>query len=125
MKFKALSLKQPWANLVVRGQKTIEVRNWTTNYRGDIVICSSQRPDKKFIYPDLSREPMGYAIGIVELHDIIEMNILHEHSAMCKKNDGDQAWILKNPHRFKTPYPIKGKLSIFDIEIPDYLTELK
>ncbi|MEK7168734.1 MAG: ASCH domain-containing protein [Patescibacteria group bacterium] len=47
MKFKAISLKQPWANLVASGKKTIETRKWSTKYRGDLVICSSQNPKIK------------------------------------------------------------------------------
>jgi hypothetical protein len=43
---KALSVKQPWADLIASGQKTIETRNWYTPYRGNILICSSKEPDK-------------------------------------------------------------------------------
>src|ERR1041385_6407776 len=32
---KALSLKQPWAELMVQGKKTVELRNWKTKFRGD------------------------------------------------------------------------------------------
>ncbi len=31
---RALSLKQPWAWLVVKGYKDIENRSWSTNHRG-------------------------------------------------------------------------------------------
>ncbi|MDD4353280.1 MAG: ASCH domain-containing protein, partial [Candidatus Nanoarchaeia archaeon] len=30
MKIKVLSLKQPWAELVASGKKTIELRKWNT-----------------------------------------------------------------------------------------------
>lgn len=39
---KALSIKQPWASLVATGIKNIECRTWKTNYRGEILICSSK-----------------------------------------------------------------------------------
>jgi len=45
MIYKALSLKQPMANWVMSGKKTIETRKWVTAYRGDIVICSSKNPN--------------------------------------------------------------------------------
>lgn len=34
MIYKAISLKQPWANWVAEGKKMIETRKWTTRYRG-------------------------------------------------------------------------------------------
>jgi hypothetical protein len=59
--WKAISLKQPWANLVATGKKTIETRTWPTKYRGDLIICSSQNP---------KIEPYGKALCIVELYDV-------------------------------------------------------
>lgn len=41
---KALSVKQPWAELIASGVKTIETRTWYTSYRGPLLICSSKRP---------------------------------------------------------------------------------
>ena len=31
---KALSIRQPWAELILQGRKTIELRTWKTSYRG-------------------------------------------------------------------------------------------
>ena len=31
---KALSIRQPWAELIMQGRKTLELRTWRTNYRG-------------------------------------------------------------------------------------------
>ena len=38
----ALSLRQPWAWLVVNGFKDIENRKWATNFRGPILIHSAK-----------------------------------------------------------------------------------
>jgi hypothetical protein len=35
---KALSLWNPWANLVAMGQKKVETRDWKTDYRGPLAI---------------------------------------------------------------------------------------
>ena len=118
VKMKAISLKQPWANLVIDGKKTLETRIWQTYYRGELVICSSSKPDLATVHPNEDRNPMGYALGTVELIDIVKMNINHEKDAMCKLYKGAYAWILKNPRKFKTPIKVKGQLNIFDIEIP-------
>ena len=43
----ALSIKQPWAALVVRGIKSIEVRRWPTARRGRILIHAARVPDQR------------------------------------------------------------------------------
>jgi len=108
MKYKALSLRQPFANFVASGKKTIETRKWGTNYRGDIVICSSKKPA---IYP------AGYALCIVELYHIELMKKAHERAACCKKYPKAQSWFLRNLRVFKKPIPVKGALSLFDLEL--------
>lgn len=35
---KALSIRQPWAWLIVNGHKDVENREWSTNYRGRVLI---------------------------------------------------------------------------------------
>lgn len=42
---KALSIRQPWAWLIVNGYKDIENRSWNTKYRGQVLIhASSAKP---------------------------------------------------------------------------------
>ena len=40
---RAISLWQPWASLLVLGTKTMETRNWSTNYRGPLLIHAAKR----------------------------------------------------------------------------------
>src|SRR2546430_9590561 len=40
-KIRALSIRQPWAWLVVNGHKDIENRSWRTNHRGPLLIHAS------------------------------------------------------------------------------------
>jgi hypothetical protein len=54
----ALSIKQPWATLVVHQLKTIEVRGWSTRRRGRVLIHAGQAPD---------RRPEGWALLPAEL----------------------------------------------------------
>jgi hypothetical protein len=123
---KALSLKQPWAGLVMTGQKTIETRKWKTNYRGDIIICSSMNIDY-FKMNEFSRGKsqlsyyytLGCALGIVELYDIVPMVTEHEGNACCKVYPGAYAWLLKNIRKFRLPHHIKGQLSLFELDIED------
>jgi len=39
---KALSIRQPWAWLIVNGHKDIENRSWKTNHRGPILVHASK-----------------------------------------------------------------------------------
>ncbi len=36
---KALSIREPWASMILFGEKTIETRSWWTHYGGDLLIC--------------------------------------------------------------------------------------
>lgn len=107
--YKAISLKQPWANLVAEGKKTIETRKWNTRYRGDLVICSSQKP---------AIDPAGYAVCIVELYDVKPMQKEDEEAACCKIYDRAHSWFLRNIRKIDPIIPVKGQLSIFNLELP-------
>ena len=56
----ALSLKQPWATLLVHGLKTIEVRRWPTDRAGRVLIHAARiaddRPEGWRRLPDHLRE---------------------------------------------------------------------
>jgi hypothetical protein len=41
----AISVKQPWAALIVAGLKTIEVRSWPTRRRGPVLIHAGKVSD--------------------------------------------------------------------------------
>ena len=41
---KALSIRQPWAWLIVRGIKDVENRTWRTGYRGPLLIHAATHP---------------------------------------------------------------------------------
>ena len=44
---KCLSLRQPYAELLVSGKKTIELRKWNTNFRGKFLIHASKNVNKE------------------------------------------------------------------------------
>jgi len=105
---KAISLKQPWANMIASGKKTIETRKWSTKYRGDLVICSSQNP---------KIDPYGKALCIVELYDTRPMTKKDEKKACIKVYPKAQAWFLRNFRPIDPPISIKGSLGIFNIDL--------
>ena len=115
---KALSIHPVYAMCIVTGQKTVECRSWTTNYRGDILICSTAKKEKGTI--------PGHALGVVTLEDIVPFQRKHLKGAMMNNfSPEDYAWILTNPRVIK-PFPVKGKLSLWTCEHEiEYLPEPK
>jgi hypothetical protein len=110
---KIISIRQPWAALIVSGLKDVENRTWPTRYRGPILIHASQRPD------DISREdierrfgvssplwqPLGGVVGIADLVDCVRT---HDSKWYAQ---GHYAFVLANAR----PLPFvrwKGALSL-------------
>ena len=73
---KVLTIKQPYASLIMAGIKKYEFRTWKTSYRGEVLIHSSKTLDKKamkeFNY-DLDY-PLGFIIGKVDITDVIKVD---------------------------------------------------
>lgn len=75
---KVLTIKQPWATLIMQGDKRFEFRSWQTKYRGDLLIHAGKGIDKeamkrlsKYITEDL---PAGKILGKVTLVDCVKMS---------------------------------------------------
>jgi hypothetical protein len=105
---KAISVKQPWANMIADGDKTIETRTWSTDYRGTILIVSARDPDIP---------PAGCAVAVATLVDCRPMSVLDEPAAGCRKYPKAHAWVLENVRRIKKPFPIQGQLRLFDADV--------
>jgi len=116
----SISVRQPWAELILRGVKSIEIRTWTTSYRGDLYLHTGKMADgyKIFEY-DMANVFRGGYIGIIELVSILEFT--HENWRMWQKRHlsngsyrpGCYAWVLRNPRRFEQPISGPGKLNLF------------
>lgn len=113
MRIKAISLHQPWANLVASGEKSIETRTWKTSYRGPIVICSSLKPTC-----GLPADQLGAALCIINLFDCRPMTKEDELKALCEIYPGAYAWILGEPKKIAFYFPVHGRQKLFDLEFP-------
>lgn len=105
---KALSIHPTFAMNFFCGKKTIECRTWKTDYRGDILICSTN----KKIHGTIP----GHALCVMTLKDIVPFEKKHLKAACMRQNEfqsGCYAWIMDNL-RFVRPVPVKGKLSLWD-----------
>lgn len=54
---KALTLQQPWAQLVALGVKTIETRSWSTKYRGRLLIHAGAKRPRTFQHRNIDIPP--------------------------------------------------------------------
>ena len=106
---KALSIWPEYAAKIAMGIKTVEFRTWETDYRGDIVICSSSRNQAGYV--------SGHAICIVELADIVPFGREHLVEAGMSYVEEGYAWILQNPRMIK-PVPVKGQLRLWNYTGP-------
>lgn len=139
---KCITIKQPWASLIVEGVKDIENRTWKCpqKYIGQrVLIHASQKPVKFYGLGDIltkeqfdslngSIEPFmgnycGYIIGSVEIVDCVvnhpsiwaeKSNIAAQYDDVSIVVDPIYNWILANPIKFPEPIPCKGKLSFWD-----------
>ena len=99
MKRYALSLKQPWATLLVYGLKTIEVRRWPTARRGPILIhaarVSDHRPeawDKLPLELHDAARLLGGIIGEGELTGCVEYASSESFAADRERHLNDAHW---------------------------------
>lgn len=147
---KTISIKQPWASLIVEGVKDIENRTRPTKFRGRVLIHSSAKSVNLGIYHNdpftrtqwaymniddrisakckgdsLKLLPKSVILGTVEIVDCV---INHESIWADKtselfllNNKAIYNWVLANPIKFPEPIPAKGKLSFWDY--PNILAE--
>lgn len=126
---KVLTIRQPWATLIMQQDKRFEFRSWKTRYRGDILIHAGKGIDKeamkrlaKYIPKDM---PTGKILGKATLVDCIQMSsefkkkLLEENKdiytdSSFKENYG---WQFENIEVFEKPIETKGKLSLWEYNI--------
>lgn len=123
-KMKCLTIKQPWASLIVNGYKSYEFRSWKTKYRGKILIHAGMSLEKEYANKvkkyDLEYIK-GAIIGEAEIVDCILVDACFDDS-LRKENDivyssdhvGLYAWKLANIKKYEEPIYVKGKLSLWE-----------
>lgn len=126
---KVLTIKQPWATLIMQGDKRFEFRSWQTKYRGDLLIHAGKGVDKpavKRLAKYLPKElPHGKILGKVKLVDCIKMS--PEFKELLQKENDDiytqrsfqenYGWQIADVEAFKKPIEAKGKLSLWEYDI--------
>ena len=124
---RALSFRQPRAEQIVRGEKTVDIRTWQVSYRGDLAVhASSRRRDGRC--RQLGFDPAALAYGaLIGLVQLVEIEAVDQdrYQALRSQHLGDApfpgspcyAWHLAHPRRFNEPIPKSGKMRIFRVEL--------
>jgi hypothetical protein len=71
---KIITVRQPWAYLIVQGSKNIENRTWATSYRGPVLIHASLNVNRAACRKhglDPATLPRGGVVGIAEIADCV------------------------------------------------------
>lgn len=136
---KALTILQPFAQLIVMSEKRLETRKWETSYRGPLLIHAGKGssnvelhnlPLKNLEHGNMLQQSAsalglnrGAILGIVELHACLTHDdLLGPHSCSLTPLEklvgfygpGWFAWELKDPRMFAKPIPCRGNLGIWD-----------
>ena len=128
---KTLTIKQPFATLIVEGLKEYEFRTWKTNYRGEILIHAGKGVDKKAMkrYEYLGLEyPKGCIIGKATITDCIKIDddarkMLKEKNSIIYSNIIDNkdwngyGFKLENVEKLEH-IEVCGKLSFWEFDYP-------
>lgn len=117
----ALSIRQPWAWLIIHAGKDIENRNWPTHRRGRVLVHASKgmtraeyeeaydfvmcEVDSKIAMPTFESLKRGGVIGEVEIVDCVTDS---KSPWFC----GQYGFVLKNPKPLPF-HPFKGALGFF------------
>ena len=109
---RVLTIRQPWASLIVAGIKDVENRSWATRHRGKLGIHAASRYDQSLVdeYGDLLNDdlPLGALIGSVTLVDCVQGS--RSEWALPER----WHWVLANPKKLVRPRWVPGKLGLWN-----------
>lgn len=125
---KTLTICQPYAELIMRGQKLVENRTWATLYRGPLAIHAGK--NREWLendypnWPHPERLVFGAVLGTVEIvaclkFDDIDLGNVPERFAHLSQHIhcfGPWCWVLENVKRFSEPIPARGAQGIWEWE---------
>ncbi len=124
---KCLSLKQPFADLIASGAKTVELRTWNTKYRGEFLIHASNKIDREICKRykiDIDKLARGAIIGKATIYDVKVYKSKKEfladrskHLAPERYSDHRYGFMIRDAVKFEEPTYVKGRLGFFNVDI--------
>lgn len=113
----ALGVQQPWAELILRGVKTLEVRSQATRVRGTIYLYASRRFSALEAAGEMAQThgldveslPRGVLVGTVDIVDCRPCTSADAHAAGVPADllINRQAWVLDRAERLPRPLPVR------------------
>src|SRR4051812_25832874 len=95
----ALSVKQPWAALIMHGLKSIEIRSWPTARRGRIYIHAARVSDDRVHGWELVKGAIGETaqltgglLGTVEITDCLPYRTQEDFARDVTLHRNDPSW---------------------------------
>jgi hypothetical protein len=125
-KMKALSFRQPWAELILQGRKSMDLRTYRTGHRGPLAIHASGTIEREAcLQHELDPDALatGGLVGVVELVDVIPLSEAdynaHEAEHLCGRPYREPmfGWVLSNPRRLPQILPVRGRMSLFHVDL--------
>lgn len=132
----AITVHQPWAELLALGLKDVENRGWETDYRGalaihaglrwvegDVVACldeleaveiitRAQRPSL-----EIMRAHLGHVIGVGDMFDCSPADTHPSAWAI----PGSWAFSIRSMRRLPDPVRVRGERGLFELQEPALL----
>lgn len=120
---RALTVKQPWAELIITGLKDVENRSRRTTFRGRFAVhaglrraefddldleCMPAKYRKRIIDAWQRHKYPGRVLGTVELVDCVQ------NSSSPWAIDGYWHWVLRDPRPYTRAVPAKGQLGLWE-----------
>lgn len=124
---KVLTIKQPWASLIIDGYKEYEFRSWKTKVRGEVLIHASKSLEKdamkRFKHLDLEY-PTGKILGKVTITDCIKVtkefedNLITQNELVYGASRGRDGYAFKldQVEKWETPKDAKGSLGFWNYD---------
>lgn len=132
---KVISIRQPWASLIINGYKGYEFRSWRTKFRGKVLIHASNKIEKEYLerFKELNLEyPTSAILGSVEITDCVsvtkefEDKLILENELVYGASKGRAGYGFKveNPIKFDEVIPANGELGFWDYLEPEEVMDL-
>jgi hypothetical protein len=118
---RCLTVRQPWAWAILEGIKDVENREWSTSYRGPLLIHAAAAPafrwapgqvlaDGETELPPMSELVYGAILGVVDLYDVVDASDFPPDDAWAR---GPYCWCLDDPRRLTVTVPCRGQMGLW------------
>lgn len=132
---KCLTIHQPWAELIARGDKRVENRVWPTDYRGLLAIHAGKSDSRLHQCLPFEINPKAVAFGaivaVAKLVACLRLDTIRsgaidglEWVVDHQFTEGPYCWCLIQAVRVSPEIPLRGQQGLFDLppELRDVLT---